>query len=85
MNPYISPEARARLARDIHRMPAYIEEALKENGLEEAYRRRPAYQKNDYVGWINRAKREGTRQKRLAQMVDELEGGDKYMKMDYGP
>jgi hypothetical protein len=57
MNPYISPEERARLARDIHRMPAYIEEALEENKLEEAYRRRPAYQKNDSVGWITRAKR----------------------------
>ncbi|MDX1689069.1 MAG: YdeI/OmpD-associated family protein [Candidatus Promineifilaceae bacterium] len=84
MNPHISAEERARLTREIHPMPDYVEEALQERNLVEAYRARPAYQKNDYVGWITRAKREATRQKRLAQMLEELERGDKYMKMDYG-
>lgn len=83
MNSYISAEERARLSREIHPLPAYVETALRERNLEEAYRTRPAYQKNDYVGWITRAKREATRQQRLAQMLDELEAGDRYMKMDY--
>ncbi len=32
---------------------------------------------------ISRAKRVETRQKRLAQMLDELEHGDVYMKMEW--
>jgi uncharacterized protein YdeI (YjbR/CyaY-like superfamily) len=83
-NPYISAAERGGLTRAIHPMPAYIDEALQARNLVEAYRARPAYQKNDYVGWITRGKREETRQKRLAQMLEELAGGDKYMKMDYG-
>jgi uncharacterized protein YdeI (YjbR/CyaY-like superfamily) len=51
----------------------------------EAYRSRPPYQQNDYIGWITRAKRQETKEKRLAQMLRELESGDKYMNMDYRP
>jgi len=51
----------------------------------DAYRARPPYQQNDYIGWITRAKLESTRQKRLAQMLDELEGGTTYMKMKWHP
>jgi len=47
----------------------------------ESYNARPPYQRNDYLGWIGRAKREETRQRRLAQMLAELEDGAKYMKM----
>jgi len=54
-------------------------------GLMDAYRARPPYQQNDYIGWITRAKLESTRQKRLAQMLDELEGGTTYMKMKWHP
>jgi len=50
-----------------------------------AYRERPPYQQNDYLGWITRAKLEPTRQRRLAQMIDELARGDRYMKMAYRP
>lgn len=50
-----------------------------------AYKARPPYQQNDYIGWITRAKLEATRNKRLAQMLDELERGDAYMKMAYRP
>jgi len=53
--------------------------------LMKAYRERPPYQQNDYIGWITRAKRQSTRDKRLAQMLDELEKGDVYMKMAYTP
>ena len=62
-------------------MPDFIHEALNERGLMEAYRSRPPYQQNDYIGWITRAKREETKQKRLDQMLDELEGGKLYMNM----
>jgi uncharacterized protein YdeI (YjbR/CyaY-like superfamily) len=53
-------------------MPAFIQRALAHHGLTRAYRSRPAYQRNDYIGWITRAKRDETRAKRLAQMLDEL-------------
>lgn len=47
----------------------------------EAYQQRPPYQRNDYIGWITRAKRDDTRHQRIAQMLDELTRGDVYMKM----
>lgn len=72
-------------ARPRYPMPAFIREALTARGLLEAYRARPPYQQNDYIGWITRAKLESTRQKRLAQMLDELEGGTTYMKMKWHP
>jgi uncharacterized protein YdeI (YjbR/CyaY-like superfamily) len=75
----------SRLKRPRYEMPDYVRQALLEQGLMEAYRSRPPYQQNDYIGWITRAKRQETRERRLAQMLDELEGGDKYMKMDYRP
>jgi uncharacterized protein YdeI (YjbR/CyaY-like superfamily) len=51
-----------------------------------AYKARPPYQQNDYLGWIARAKREETRQRRLDQMLAELQDGATYMKMRWnGP
>lgn len=35
--------------------------------------------------WINRAKRPETKQKRLEQMLDELQRGGVYMNMRYSP
>lgn len=72
------------LTRTRHKMPEYIRTALTERGLMDAYRARPDYQQNDYIGWITRAKRDETKEKRLAQMLDELEGGTRYMKMKWG-
>jgi uncharacterized protein YdeI (YjbR/CyaY-like superfamily) len=69
------------LSRTRYEMPAFIEEAISARGLVDAYRSRPDYQQNDYIGWITRAKREETRQKRLNQMLDELAKGGVYMKM----
>lgn len=60
-------------------MPDLILAVLTERGLVTAYEARPDYQKNDYLGWIARAKRPDTRQKRLDQMQDELQHGDVYM------
>jgi hypothetical protein len=82
----IMGEAKFRnLKRPRYPMPDFIRKALVEHGLMEAYRDRPAYQQNDYLGWITRAKRQKTIEKRLAQMLDELERGNVYMKMDYRP
>lgn len=75
----------SRLQRDRHPMPDFVREALEKQKLMPAYRTRPAYQQNDYLGWIQRAKREATQQKRLQQMLDELQQGDVYMNMAWRP
>lgn len=62
-------------------MPPEVEGALEDAVLMEAYQARPPYQRNDYLGWIGRAKRPETKARRLQQMLDELEQGDVYMKM----
>lgn len=74
---------RSRLKREVHPMPDDIGALLRERGLTEAYHARPAYQQNDYIGWIGRAKRPDTRQKRIDQMLDELAAGGVYMKMQW--
>ena len=73
------------LKRPRYPMPDFVKEALNKYDLMAAYRERPAYQQNDYIGWITRAKRQVTIEKRLAQMLIELERGDEYMKMAYSP
>jgi uncharacterized protein YdeI (YjbR/CyaY-like superfamily) len=75
--------ATTRLKRPRHPMPAFVERALQQRGLRQAFEMRPPYQRNDYVGWISRAKRKETQEKRLTQMLAELEHGDKYMNMAY--
>lgn len=74
-----------RMTRAWNEMPDTVRDALLERDLMAAYRNRPPYQQNDYIGWITRAKRQATKDKRLAQMLDELEQGDVYMKMAYRP
>jgi len=64
-------------------MPDFIRDAINKRRLMDAYLARPSYQQNDYIGWITRAKLETTRQKRLDQMLDELEKGGVYMKMKW--
>ena len=76
-------ERSSRLTRPIENMPSEVERALTEGGLMAAYRARPDYQQNDYLGWIRRAKRPETKERRLRQMLEELERGDVYMKMDW--
>lgn len=68
-------------ARPRYEMPEFIHNALQKRGLMEAYMARPPYQRNDYIGWITRARLNATRQKRLKQMLTELKKGDIYMKM----
>lgn len=73
----------SKLKRPRYPMPDFVKQALDEKGLMEAYQQRPAYQQNDYVGWINRVKRQETKEKRLRQMLAELERGGVYMKMKH--
>lgn len=39
-------------------MPQFVADALEQHGLMDAYRCRPPYQRNDYLGWINRTRRQ---------------------------
>ena len=73
------------LKRPEQPMPALVAAALKKHKLEKAYATRPPYQRNDYLGWIARAKLEATQKKRLEQMIDELTRGDVYMNMAWRP
>lgn len=71
----------SKLKRPKHPMPDFVKKALEERGLLNEYNERPAYQQNDYIGWINSAKRQETKEKRLGQMLEELEAGGVYMNM----
>jgi len=73
------------LRRPRNAMPVDVRRALLAAGLKTKYRQRPPYQRNDYLGWIGRAKRPATRQKRMQQMLEELGRGHSYMKMSYRP
>ena len=75
----------SNLKRSRHPMPDFVRRALTERDLMQAYNERPAYQQNDYIGWINRAKRQETKEKRLHQMLYELEIGGIYMYMKHPP
>jgi uncharacterized protein YdeI (YjbR/CyaY-like superfamily) len=68
-----------------HKMPAAIRAALSKRGVLAAYNARPAYQRNDYLGWIDAAHRDATKAKRTEQMLRELERGGVYMGMKHKP
>jgi uncharacterized protein YdeI (YjbR/CyaY-like superfamily) len=78
-------EKSASLKRPRHPMPGFIKQVLEERGLMADYKARPSYQQNDYIGWINNAKLQETKEKRLHQMLEELEKGGVYMKMSHPP
>ncbi len=71
--------------RPRHAMPDDVAAALKFAGVKSDYDARPAYQRNDYVGWITRAKEDETRRKRIDQMTAELKTGGAYMGMKHRP
>ena len=78
-------EKASHLKRPLNRMPPFVREALTNGGLMEVYEQRPPYQRNDYLGWISRARSPETQEKRLFQMLAELLAGDVYMGMTYHP
>ena len=55
------------LTRPENPMPEDIAARLDAAGLAAAYAARPPYQRNDYLGWIARAKRPETRAKRIEE------------------
>lgn len=75
----------SRLSRERHPLPGFVLKALESRNLMEDYLARPDYQQNDYIAWITRAKQEETQLRRLAQMLEELEMGGVYMKMEHPP
>ena len=79
------PKQATAAKRERHPMPDDILNAIETANLFDAYEERPPYQQNDYIGWISDAKRSVTKAARLAQMLDELRSGDRYMKMAYKP
>jgi len=66
-------------------MPNAIRDVLEAAGLMAAYRARPPYQRNDYLGWIAAAKRDATLARRERQMLDDLADGHRYMGMPWRP
>ena len=69
------------LTRPRRTLPSFMKQALIARRLLAAYKARPPYQRNDYISWITRAVRPETRAKRLADMLDDLRRGDRYMGM----
>ena len=66
-------------------MPADVETALRTSNTRADYDARPAYQRNDYIGWISRAQSSETRSRRIAQVINELSRGGVYMNMTHAP
>lgn len=73
------------LQRPPNPMPDWVRKALEEQGLMAAYKARPPYQRNDWMGWIARAKRPETQQRRAEKMLAELAQGHGYMGMAWQP
>ena len=74
-------EPRLCSMRQRYEMPKDVFDALTLSQVIGDYEARPAYQRNDYFGWITRAGKAETRQKRIDQMIAELKAGGVYMKM----
>ena len=66
-------------------MPGFVKAALNARKLFDAYVARPAYQKTDYLVWIEKAPLMTGKRKRLDQMLDELEKGNVYMGEPWAP
>ena len=66
-------------------MPDDVAAALARAGRRGDYDARPAYQRNDYLGWLNDARSPETRARRLARMLEELKEGGVYMGMPHRP
>jgi hypothetical protein len=56
-------------------VPEMYKEILEDRGVLELYENRPYYQQKGWIQWIDEAKRLETRQKRVNEMVRELDEG----------
>ena len=77
------PKEPSGLRRPRQPMPDDVLAILEQADLLAAYNDRPPYQRNDYLWWIAEAKREETRQRRIRQMLEELEAKNVYMNMSW--
>ena len=66
-------------------MPGFVKGALAARKLTDAYQARPEYQQKDYLIWIQGAKLQDAKRKRLDQMLDELEKGNLFMAAPWTP
>ena len=56
----------------VFELPAEYSQILKQNNLLDKYKDRPYYQQKGWIEWIESAKTEATKQKRIAMMLSEL-------------
>lgn len=56
-------------------VPEDVRAALVESGVMPNFQKRPFQQRNDYLAWISRARRDETRRHRVTQMIEELRRG----------
>jgi uncharacterized protein YdeI (YjbR/CyaY-like superfamily) len=56
-------------------MPGNVKGALAKRKLTEAYEARPQYQQQEYLKWIAAAAGPTAKQKRIDQMLEEIEKG----------
>ena len=73
----------SKLKRPRPAMPGFVKETLKKRGLLEAYKKRPVYQQDDYLEWIEEAKIQEMKLERLQQMLGELEKGGIFMGSEF--
>ena len=66
-------------------MPGNVRAALEKRNLMDAYLDRPPYQKDDYLKWIALAAGPAAKQKRLDQMLEELEKGNVFKGEPWAP
>jgi uncharacterized protein YdeI (YjbR/CyaY-like superfamily) len=66
-------------------MPTEVRRALDEARLMPAFEARPPHQRRGYLLWITDARARGTRYKRTAQMIAELDEGGVYRNEPHGP
>ncbi len=66
-------------------MPGNVRSALVKRSLMDAYLDRPAYQKDEYLKWIALAAGPAEKQRRLDQMLAELEQGGVFKGEPYTP
>lgn len=66
-------------------MPGNVRAALAKRNLMDAYLARPEYQRAEYLKWIALAAGPAAKQKRLDQMLDELEKGNLFKNEPWTP
>jgi uncharacterized protein YdeI (YjbR/CyaY-like superfamily) len=72
------PTARSGDAPKVTGVPAYLETALRTNSRAWAeFERIPPSHKRQYIAWIDSAKKDETKQKRLAEAIERLSTGQK--------